>query len=437
MSRHWLEIIEETLGDTLTPKTAAKLELKPFGSLVSQLARHHNGSTLPERSVSQLRPRLDGSGTWRAVVGTPTEAPKPLRSMLKSMLLLADSVALQDPLVEAWLDGRGHDKSVRLAILRKRLQEVAMVADLIRTDVVIVYSPPPSLISMNSGFTITDHILVDDIQEVTESELSPEQLERFRADGLESDWDAAWLAHSLERGTSAPFAENLAIVKSEIDLSADNPRIFFRGSEKLLEQVKGLLWEHRVRYYYDGRCDPGPLSPDMAKLFCRILTLLRQIVTSRDEVETQNYYFLLKNPLIRADAIALQDIVTLRKQAGEFVEWRQTIREALEYAYHAKHEYVSEHHEFMNAMQIKINNIKLDIGSGHRGRVLSQTLEVGDAFTVGGVAGLAQYLLQADLAQSLIAAPAGALGAILYRVIKTLCLENHKSVQSHFVAFGQ
>lgn len=101
MSAQWLDIIERSLGCTLSADSISKVSLSQFSKLISELAVHHNSAGqagLPARTASQLRPRLDGPGVWRAVSGVKTAAPKPLQAMLKSMLLLADSVALQDPL---------------------------------------------------------------------------------------------------------------------------------------------------------------------------------------------------------------------------------------------------------------------------------------------------------------------------------------------------
>ena len=109
------------------------------------------------------------------------------------------------------------------------------------------------------------------------------------------------------------------------------------------------------------------MSPDTSELFCSILRLVRQVVTSRDEVNIRDYYFLLSNPLVRADAIKLQDMIALRASSNEFSTWRDVIRQSLDYAYHADHQCVDQHVEFIRTMQSKIDVLKSQIASGKRG----------------------------------------------------------------------
>ena len=431
MSSQWLKVVEHRLGSALTVASVDQLALPEFEALLGDVISFHNTTvTLPDRSASQLRPRIDGDGSWRAATGSRTAAPQPLRAMIKSLLLLADSVALQDPLLEAWL--LVSDETNRLALLRRRLRDVARITELLRADVVIVYSPSPSLISMNSGYSITSPDKLGEIRRVGEQELTPDQRQAFRNPGLQFDWDAAWVSHALENGIDASFAENLALVEA-----GTSQQLFFCGNLQLVERVKGLLWEQRVRRYYKGLCDPGPMAPETSDLFCSMLRLLRQAITARDEVNTNDYYFLLTNPLLHADRIKLQDIVALRRDSNEFAEWRDLIRQSLAYAYHADYKYVDEHAEFIREAQAKIDTLTSQLASGRRGQLLSHALDVGEALSVGGVIGLAQYFLQADLMQSLVAAPVAAVGTIVWRVIKTFCLEESNAVQAHYVAFGR
>jgi len=225
MSSRWLTILEKSLGAALDVHSVERISLAQFRSLLPELLSFHQSAMLPSRTPSQLRPRLDGDGSWRAAGGLKTAAPKPLRAMVKSLLLLADSIALQDPLIEAWLIG--NDDTQRLALLRRRLRDVARIADLIRTDIVVVYSPPSSLISMNSGYSITQPGSLGAVPHLTERDLTSEQLQTLQNQGLQFDWDAAWVAHALERGPEAPFADSLAVVETS---KVPAQRLFFCGN---------------------------------------------------------------------------------------------------------------------------------------------------------------------------------------------------------------